>query len=71
MKKLIEIEGMRCGGCSSAVKEALEGIEEIKAAEVSHEKGEAVVELLADIADEVIEDAVEALDFVVNEIKEI
>ncbi len=71
MKKLIEIEGMRCGGCSAAVKDALEKIEEISAAEVSHEKGEAVIDLIKDVADEVIEDAVEALDFVVNEIKEI
>lgn len=68
MKKRIEIEGMMCNGCSSAVKGALEEIEQVSSACADHTKGEAIVELVADVADEVLENAVEALDFVVNEI---
>lgn len=39
----IRIEGMHCGGCSSSVTKALKATEGVEDAQVSYEKGEAVV----------------------------
>ncbi len=71
MKKLITIEGMMCNGCSSSVKAALEALKEIKSAAVSHETGEAVIEFVdgLEVSNQVLEDAIEDLDFVVIDIK--
>lgn len=66
--KLIMIEGMMCGHCERAVKGALEALEGVISAEVSHEKGTAAVELSCDVADEVLKEAVEAEDYTVTEI---
>ena len=43
MEKTITIEGMMCGHCESSVRKALEAVEGVSSAEVSHEKGTAVV----------------------------
>ena len=54
MKKTMKIEGMMCGHCEATVKKALEGLDGVTSAEVSHEAGTAVVELSADVADDVL-----------------
>ena len=71
MKKKITIEGMMCGGCAKSVKEALEAVEEVKEAVVSHEEGTAIVELAGDVSDDTLETAVEDKDFVVTSIDDI
>ena len=70
MKKTINIEGMMCVHCEMAVKKALEAVDEVKSAEVSHEKGTAVVELNAEVPDEVLKKAVEDKDYSVKSITE-
>ena len=66
MTKTMTIEGMMCSHCEANVKKALEAVEGVTAAEVSHEKGTAVVELSADVADDVLRAAVEAKDYKVK-----
>ena len=66
MKKTIHIEGMMCGHCEATVKKALEALEGVQSAEVSHEKGTAVVALSADVADADLKAAVEAKDYTVT-----
>ena len=68
MTKTIDIEGMKCGHCSSSVKKALEAVEGVVSAEVSHESGKAVVELSAEVSDEVLAKAVTDEDFTVKSI---
>ncbi len=63
MTKTIHIEGMMCGHCEAHVKKALEAIDGVAEAQVSHEKGTAVVTLTADVADEVLTKAVEEQDY--------
>ncbi len=63
MEKTMTIEGMMCGHCEARVKKTLEALEGVKAAEVSHEKGTAVVSMEAEIADDVLKQAVEAQDY--------
>ncbi len=69
MKKTIEIEGMMCEGCSGAVVEALEKLDAVVSAEADHKTGLAVVELGSDVANEVLEEVIEELEFVVNDIR--
>ena len=66
MKKTIHIEGMMCGHCEATVKKALEALDGVQSAEVSHEKGTAVVALAADVADADLKAAVEAKDYTVT-----
>ena len=68
MNKTMKIEGMMCAHCEAAVKKALEELPQVEQAEVSHEKGTAVVTLSADIADEKLKKAVEDKDYKVTEI---
>ena len=63
MEKTMEIKGMMCGHCEAAVKKALEALPEVNEAVVSHEKGNAVVQLQAEVADDVLRKAVEELDY--------
>lgn len=63
MEKTIEIKGMMCGHCEAAVKKALEALPEVAQADVSHEKGTAVVALQAEVADDVLKKAVEDKDY--------
>ena len=65
MKKTMKIEGMMCMRCEAHVKKALEALEQVEAAEVSHEAGTAVVTLKADLADEVLKATVEAEEYTV------
>ena len=64
MKKTLKIEGMMCGHCEARVKKALEAIDGVTA-EVSHEKGTAVVMLAKDVPNEVLKKAVEEQDYTV------
>ena len=63
MQKTMKIEGMMCPHCEAAVKKALEALDGVKEAAVSHEAGSAVVTLSADVADAVLKEAVEAKDY--------
>ena len=69
MEKTMKIEGMMCGHCEARVKKTLEALPEVDEAVVSHEKGTAVVKLNAEVADEVLKNAVEAQDYPVTEIQ--
>ena len=68
MKKTINIEGMMCHHCEMAVQKALESLDNVAKAEVSHENGTAVVELTGDVSDEVLKKAVEDKDYTVKSI---
>ena len=65
MEKTMKIEGMMCMHCENRVKKTLEKIEGVESAVVSHEKGTAVVTLNAEVANEVLKNAVEAQDYTV------
>ena len=66
MTKTMNIEGMMCGHCEARVKKALEALAGVESAEVSHEKGTAVVSMSADVADDTLKEAVEAQDYKVD-----
>ena len=59
MTKTMVIEGMMCPHCEAAVKKALEEIEGVGGAAVSHEKGTAVVTLSKDVLSDTLKKAVE------------
>ena len=63
MTKTMKIEGMMCGHCEATVKKALEAIDGVNSAEVSHEAGTAVVELSGEVQDGVLQKAVEDKDY--------
>ena len=69
MIKTMNIEGMMCGHCEARVKKALEALAGVESAEVSHEKGTAVVSMSADVADDTLKEAVEAQDYKVDSIQ--
>lgn len=68
MQKTMKIEGMMCPHCEAAVKKALEALEGVEAAEVSHEAGTAIVSMSAEVADAALKEAVEAKDYKVTDI---
>ena len=68
MIKTLNVEGMMCGHCEARVKKALEAVEGVASAEVSHVKGTAVVTLTKDVDNKVLKDAVEAQDYKVTAI---
>ena len=68
MTKTMKIEGMMCGHCEAAVKKALEALEQVDTAEVSHEAGTAVVTLNSEISNEVLKKTVEDKDYTVTAI---
>lgn len=69
MTKTIRIEGMMCPHCEATVKKALESLEQVNEAVVSHKDGNAVVTLNAEIADDVLKTTVEEKDFKVTGIE--
>ena len=69
MKKTLKVEGMMCGHCEARVKKALEALPEVDEAIVSHEAGTAIVTLNAEVADDVLKNAVEAQDYKVTGIQ--
>ena len=69
MEKTMKIEGMMCGHCEATVKKTLEGIEGVESAEVSHEKGTAVVICSSELENEVLRQAVEEQNYRVTAIE--
>ena len=69
MTKTMNIEGMMCGHCEARVKKALEALDAVSEAVVSHESGTAVVTLCSDISDEKLKETVEAEDYKVTSIQ--
>ena len=65
MEKTLVIKGMMCSHCEAAVKNALESIDGVSGALVSHEAGTAVVTLDRDVSDEALKKAVEDKEYTV------
>ncbi len=63
MSKTMKIKGMMCAHCEATVKKALEAIEGVSSATVSHEEGTAVIDLDKEVSDEVLKSAVEEKDY--------
>ena len=63
MKETVKIEGMMCNHCEATVKKALEALDGVDSAEVSHEKGTAVLSVSKAVADADIQKAVEDKDY--------
>ena len=63
MTKTMKIEGMMCPHCEAAVKKALEALDGVSEAQVSHEAGTAIVSLTADVDNAVLTKAVEDRDY--------
>ena len=64
----MEIEGMMCGHCEARVKKVLEALPEVAFAEVSFEKGTAVLTLSKEVSEEVLRRTVEEQDYKVKKI---
>ena len=69
MEKTMKIEGMMCGHCEATVKKALEALDGVSEAIVSHEKGTAIVKLNTDVPNDVLKETVEEKDYKVTEVK--
>ena len=69
MKETVKIEGMMCGHCEAAVKKALEAIDGVASAEVSHTDGTAVVTLSKPVENAALRKAVEDKDYTVTDIE--
>ena len=69
MVKTMKIEGMMCGHCEAAVKKALEAIDGVVSAEVSHTDGTAVVTLSKPVENAALRKAVEDKDYTVTDIE--
>lgn len=67
MEKTMKIEGMMCSHCEARVKKALEALDGVEKAEVSHSAGTAVVTVKG-VSDETLKKAVEAQDYAVTSI---
>lgn len=63
MTKTATIEGMMCGHCEATVKKALEALDGVDNAEVSHEKGNAVISMSKDVPEAEIKKAIEDKDY--------
>ncbi len=66
MEKTLKIEGMMCGHCEARVKKALEAVDGVAEATVSHEKGTAVVKMSRDLPDATLKAAVEEQGYTVK-----
>lgn len=69
MTKTLNVEGMMCGHCEARVKKALEALDAVDEAVVSHADGTAVVTLNAEVSDDLLKETVEAQDYKVTSIK--
>jgi len=69
MTKTMKIEGMMCGHCEATVKKALEALDGVTSAEVSHDAGTAIVAMESEVGDDVLTKAVEDKDFKVTGIE--
>ena len=68
MKKTLKIEGMMCGHCEMHTKKALEALDGVTSAEVSHKTGIAVVTLNKAVSDDVLKQAVTKQGYEVTDI---
>ena len=68
MEKTLIIEGMMCGHCEMHVKKALEALDGVKKAEISHKNGTAVLTLEKEIPDDVLKQAVSDQGYQVTDI---
>lgn len=68
MEKTMEIKGMMCGHCEATVKKALEKIEGVEEAIVSHEQGTAIVKMSEEVSEELLKQVVEDRDYEVVKI---
>lgn len=59
METTLKIEGMMCPHCEATVKKALEELAQVESADVSHEKGTAVIKLKESVSQEVLKKTVE------------
>ena len=69
MTKTLNVEGMMCGHCEARVKKALEALDAVDEAVVSHTDGTAVVTLNAEVSDDLLKETVEAQDYKVSSVK--
>ena len=69
MTKTVYIEGMMCPHCEARVKKTLEALDSVSEAEVSHEKGTALLTLTGELDDETIRSAVDGQGYKVTGIK--
>lgn len=69
MEKTLKIEGMMCGHCEMHVKKAIEALDGVKKAEVSHKTGTAVVTLEKEVSDDVLKQAVVDQGYQVTDIQ--
>ena len=69
MKKTLKIEGMMCGHCEMHTKKALEALDGVTKAEVSHKTGTAVVTLEKEVSDEVLKKAIADQGYEVTDIQ--
>ena len=63
MKKTVRIDGMMCMHCEARVKKALEQLDFVDSAEVSHEKGTAVLTLSGEWDENAVKKAIEGNDY--------
>lgn len=63
MKETVKIEGMMCNHCEMTVKKALEALDGVEKADVSHTKGTAVLTLDKAVAEGDIKKAIEDKDY--------
>ena len=63
MEKTLKIEGMMCGHCEATVKKALEALEGVESAVVSHESGTATVTLSGEVSEDIFRKTIEDKDF--------
>ena len=68
MEKTLVVDGMMCTHCENRVKKALEKLDGVEEAIVSHEKGTAVVKLSKEVSDDTLKNAVEEQDYEVKSI---
>ena len=68
MEKTLKIEGMMCGHCEMHTKKALEAIDGVTKADVSHKTGTAIVTLEKDISDDILKQAVADQGYQVTDI---
>ena len=69
MEKTLKIEGMMCGHCEMHTKKALEALDGVTKASVSHKTGTAIVTLEKDISDDILKQAVADQGYKVTDIQ--
>ncbi len=69
LRRTMHIQGMMCGHCEATVKKALEALPQVESAQVSHEKGTAIVSLRAPVDNATLKKAVEDEEYTVTGIE--